>query len=55
MSDASMCGPEAAAGHQLHAECGYAKLFVGYVLQADPGADFEFLVGRTGSPVPRDN
>jgi L-arabonate dehydrase len=25
------------------------------VLQADQGADLDFLVGRTGSPVPRDN
>jgi len=25
------------------------------VLQADKGVDLDFLVGRTGSPVPRDN
>ena len=25
------------------------------MLQADRGADFDFLVGRSGSPVPRDN
>ncbi|MBZ6075054.1 IlvD/Edd family dehydratase [Microvirga puerhi] len=38
-----------------HAERGYAKLYVDHVLQADKGADLDFLVGRTGSPVPRDN
>jgi dihydroxy-acid dehydratase len=38
-----------------HAERGYAKLYIESVLQADRGADFDFLVGRTGSPVPRDN
>lgn len=34
---------------------GYTKLYVDHVLQADKGADLDFLVGRTGSPVPRDN
>jgi dihydroxy-acid dehydratase len=34
---------------------GYARLYVDHVLQADKGADLDFLVGRTGSPVPRDN
>jgi dihydroxy-acid dehydratase len=34
---------------------GYAKLYVDHVLQADQGADLDFLVGRSGSPVPRDN
>jgi len=38
-----------------HAVRGYAKLYLDHVLQADKGADFDFLVGRTGSPVPRDN
>jgi dihydroxy-acid dehydratase len=38
-----------------HATRGYAKLYVDHVLQADKGADLDFLVGRTGSPVPRDN
>ncbi|MDI4657159.1 IlvD/Edd family dehydratase [Xanthobacter autotrophicus] len=38
-----------------HAERGYARLYIDHVLQADRGADFDFLVGRTGSPVPRDN
>jgi dihydroxy-acid dehydratase len=30
-------------------------MYVDHVLQADRGADFDFLVGRSGSPVPRDN
>jgi dihydroxy-acid dehydratase len=38
-----------------HATRGYAKLFVEHVLQADRGADFDFLVGRSGAPVARDN
>ena len=38
-----------------HAARGYAKLYIDHVLQADRGVDFDFLVGRTGSPVPRDN
>jgi dihydroxy-acid dehydratase len=38
-----------------HATRGWAKLYVDHVLQADKGADLDFLVGRTGSPVPRDN
>ena len=38
-----------------HAVRGYAKLYLDHVMQADRGADFDFLVGKTGSPVPRDN
>jgi len=34
---------------------GYWKLYIDHVLQADRGADFDFLVGRTGPMVPRDN
>ena len=34
---------------------GYTKLYVEHVLQANEGADLDFLVGRSGSPVPRDN
>jgi len=40
---------------QPHAARGYQKLYVEHVLQADRGVDFDFLVGRSGSPVPRDN
>jgi len=34
---------------------GYWKLYVDHVLQADRGADLDFLVGKRGSFVPRDN
>ena len=34
---------------------GYWKLYVDHVLQADRGADLDFLVGMRGSAVPRDN
>jgi dihydroxy-acid dehydratase/L-arabonate dehydrase len=32
---------------------GYRSLYVGHVLQADEGCDFDFLVGCRGAPVPR--
>ncbi len=32
---------------------GYASLFVGHVLQADRGCDFDFLVGRRDAGIPR--
>ncbi|MEO8849476.1 MAG: IlvD/Edd family dehydratase, partial [Casimicrobiaceae bacterium] len=38
-----------------HGERGYVKLYVDHVLQANEGADFDFLVGRSGAAVPRDN
>ncbi len=34
---------------------GYARLYFEHVLQADRGADLDFLVGASGSAVPRDN
>jgi dihydroxy-acid dehydratase len=34
---------------------GYWKLYVDHVLQADEGADLDFLVGRRGARVPRHN
>ncbi|HZY16365.1 MAG TPA: IlvD/Edd family dehydratase [Ramlibacter sp.] len=34
---------------------GYWKLYVDHVLQADDGADFDFLVGQRGAFVPKDN
>ena len=36
-------------------ERGYVKLYVDHVLQANDGADLDFLVGSSGSAVPRDN
>ncbi|MDP9160587.1 MAG: dihydroxy-acid dehydratase [Acidobacteriota bacterium] len=38
-----------------HASRGYVKLYIEHVLQANEGADFDFLVGGSGSDVPRDN
>jgi dihydroxy-acid dehydratase len=34
---------------------GYWRLYVDHVLQADQGADLDFLVGQRGAFVPRDN
>ena len=34
---------------------GYWKLYVDHVLQADEGADLDFLVGQRGAAVPKDN
>ncbi|MDT0441775.1 IlvD/Edd family dehydratase [Streptomyces johnsoniae] len=34
-------------------ERGWAKLYTEHVMQADRGADLDFLVGRTGDAVPR--
>jgi dihydroxy-acid dehydratase len=34
---------------------GYARLYTEHVLQANEGADLDFLVGSSGSAVPRDN
>jgi dihydroxy-acid dehydratase len=34
---------------------GYWKLYVDTVLQADQGADLDFLVGQRGAFVPKDN
>ncbi len=35
-------------------ERGYRKLYIDHVLQADKGADMDFLVGKSGSVVDRD-
>ena len=34
---------------------GYLRMFLDHVLQADEGVDLDFLVGKRGSFVPRDN
>ncbi|HEY6512059.1 MAG TPA: IlvD/Edd family dehydratase [Burkholderiaceae bacterium] len=36
-------------------ESGYWKLYTDHVLQADEGVDLDFLVGKRGAFVPRDN
>ena len=39
----------------LAAARGYVNLYVKHVLQADKGADLDFLVGNSGSAVTRDS
>jgi dihydroxy-acid dehydratase len=46
---AAWAPPPPAAGR------GYTKLYIDHVLQADKGADFDFLQGNSGAPVARDN
>jgi dihydroxy-acid dehydratase len=36
-------------------DSGYWKLYIDHVLQADEGADLDFLRGKRGAFVPRDN
>jgi dihydroxy-acid dehydratase len=36
-------------------ERGWVKLYVDHVEQADKGCDLDFLVGRSGAPVPRES
>jgi dihydroxy-acid dehydratase len=36
-------------------DSGYWKLYIDHVLQADEGVDLDFLVGKRGAFVPRDN
>ena len=38
-----------------HLERGYWRLYHDHVLQASDGADLDFLVGKSGAFVPRDN
>jgi L-arabonate dehydrase len=38
-----------------HADRGYVKMYVEHVNQASEGADLDFLVGKSGRGVPRDN
>ena len=37
-----------------HSERGYVKLFLEHIQQAEKGADFDILVGKSGSKVERD-
>ncbi|MCH6158977.1 IlvD/Edd family dehydratase [Streptomyces marispadix] len=56
--DGESQGPGAAgapgtAGGSGEARRGWAKLYTEHVMQADRGADLDFLTGRSGSGVPR--
>jgi hypothetical protein len=45
----------AAVSAQASPARGWEKLYVDHVLQADTGADLDFLVGSSGHAVPRDS
>ncbi len=34
---------------------GYYQMYMNHVMQADKGADLDFLVGGSGAPVPRES
>ena len=36
-------------------ERGYVRMYMNHVMQADKGADFDFLIGASGSEVPKPN
>jgi dihydroxy-acid dehydratase len=38
-----------------HTDRGYVKLYIDHVMQANEGCDLDFLVGKSGDRVPRDN
>ena len=38
----------------LHFERGYLKLYLDHVTQVDTGAELDFLVGGSGTEVPRE-
>ncbi len=42
-------------GPPEHQARGYVKLYLDHVTQADKGADMDFLIGKSGAYVPRDN
>ncbi|HWI39007.1 MAG TPA: IlvD/Edd family dehydratase [Burkholderiales bacterium] len=56
ISDAELAGRRARwKAPKAPLERGYWKLYVDHVNQAHQGADLDFLVGKSGSFVPRDN
>src|SRR4051795_10570856 len=56
ISDAELAGRRARwKAPKPPLERGYWKLYVDHVNQADQGADLDFLVGKSGPFVPRDN
>jgi dihydroxyacid dehydratase/phosphogluconate dehydratase len=42
-------------GAYASADRGWQRLYIDHVLQADTGADLDFLVGSSGSHVPRES
>ena len=56
VSDAELARRKAEwKGPPQHLGRGYYKLYVDHVTQANRGADLDFLVGRSGAAVPKDN
>jgi dihydroxy-acid dehydratase len=56
VSDAELARRRAAKKPpRVHMERGYWKLYVEHVNQANDGCDLDFLVGKSGAGVPRDN
>lgn len=56
VDDAELARRRAAwPGPPRHLPRGYVRLYVDHVMQADRGADLDFLVGGSGAAVPRDN
>jgi dihydroxy-acid dehydratase len=56
ISDAELAGRRARwKAPKAPLERGYWKLYVDHVNQAHQGADLDFLVGKSGAFVPRDN
>jgi hypothetical protein len=45
--------PGGSRGSAPGPKTGYQQLYIEHVLQADEGCDFDFLVGKRGSAVPR--
>ena len=46
---------EAWKAQPKHMERGYVSMYLDHVMQADKGADFDFLLGKSGSDVPKPN
>ena len=55
VSDEELARRRAAWQAPAGPERGYARLFHDHVMQADSGCDFDFLVGSSGAPVPRES
>ena len=53
--DGAIIKPSAAWTLPAAGASAYVKLYVDHALQANDGADLDFLVGRSGAAVPRDN
>ncbi|AEF54966.1 IlvD/Edd family dehydratase [Marinomonas posidonica] len=56
ISDEEMASRQAAwQAEDSDYQRGYAKLYIDHVMQADSGADLDFLVGKSGSKVSRES